>query len=140
MVIALSRPTSRCLFRITEMLSTFVSEKIAFVSCIRCIRECNYISICISYVHLLSCLCADHGVLDCAKSPPFMHPVLMHALDPILHFISQPPPNIFHLPLDMLHHRVHFGSHGALQLRMSSTGSIVLANENDASHKTNTSL
>jgi hypothetical protein len=117
-VIAFSRPTSRCLFRITKIVSTFVTDKLrlfpAFV-----VRECNYISMCISYVHLLSCLCADLGVLDCAKSPPFTHPVLMHALDPILHFISQPPPNIFHLPLDVLQHQVHFGSDGAFQVCMS---------------------
>jgi hypothetical protein len=44
----------------------------------------------------------DLGVLDCPKAPPLMHTVMVHALNPILHFISQPPPNIFHLLLNVL--------------------------------------
>ena len=41
---------------------------------------------------LLSCKCANKGVLHGAKSPALLHPPLMQALDPVLHFITWPPP------------------------------------------------
>ncbi len=32
----------------------------------------------------------NEGVLDCAKAPMLLHPPLMQAFDPVLHFIAQP--------------------------------------------------
>jgi hypothetical protein len=77
---------------------------------------CNHIRMCIARIRLLSRNRPNKGVSHSAKMLPHPHPGLLKLLDPIFHFVAQTPPDICHLPLNVLEHHMHFGGDSALEI------------------------
>jgi hypothetical protein len=84
-------------------------RKRTLVPCVRRTCVSNHTRMRRTGIRLLPCQRADDWVLDNAIALSQMLPSLMQLLQPIFHFISQPPTNISHLKRDVLEHHVNLG-------------------------------